>query len=54
MTNFDGPSLYFDAGVSGPSNRSAAVGPSRSTMKGDRRPDYLGAPQKGINSSLLS
>ena len=37
VMHFDGSSLYFDAGVSGPSNRSATVGPSSprgSTMKG--------------------
>ena len=28
VTNFEGSSLYFDAGLSGSSNKSAAVGPS--------------------------
>ena len=28
VMNLDGSSLYFDAGVSGSSNKSAAVGPS--------------------------
>ena len=37
VMNLDGSSLYFDAGVSGPSSKSAAVGPSSpkgSTMNG--------------------